>query len=51
MYYCENCYCYFETPMLIEERYGLPGPWRQRFDGCPRCGVAGMIGEADDEAL
>lgn len=51
MYYCENCYNYFENSKLIEDSCGLPGPWRRRFDGCPRCGVVGMIGEKDDEAI
>lgn len=44
-YYCENCYRYFSAPILVEEGYGMPWPWRQQFDGCPYCGVSGMIEE------
>ncbi len=47
MYQCDNCGGTFEVPRLIEEGYGMPWPWRQQFDGCPCCGVAGMIGEVE----
>lgn len=43
MYYCDNCFHYFSVPLVIEESYGLPGPWRQRFESCPFCKTTGMI--------
>lgn len=49
MMYCDNCGEYFERPILIEEGYGMPWPWRQRFDGCPYCKETGMIGEVEDD--
>ena len=51
MYRCENCYRYFDEPAVIEEGYGLPWPWTQRFDGCPYCRSTGMIGVVHDVAL
>lgn len=50
MFYCDNCGHYFIKSLVIEESYGLPGPWRQRFDGCPFCRTTGMIGVVNDAA-
>ncbi len=50
MYYCENCYRYFEIPKLVEEGYGMPWPWRQQFDACPECGIVGMFREVQEDA-
>ncbi|MBQ8600090.1 MAG: hypothetical protein IJ407_01740 [Clostridia bacterium] len=44
-YLCENCGAAFPEPIIIEERHGLPGPWAERFEGCPCCGVAAMVQE------
>ena len=44
-YLCENCNETFTEPILVEERHSLPGPWAEVAEGCPYCGVAGMIRE------
>lgn len=48
---CENCGGWFERPLILWESYGLPGPWRQRFEACPHCRTTGMIEEVPHEAM
>ena len=51
MYRCDNCGEYALEPIIVEERHGLSGPWAEQFEGCPCCGVAGMMEEVADELL
>lgn len=51
MYYCENCFKSFYEPLIIQESYGLPGPWKQRFAGCPYCRTTGMIGVMENDTV
>jgi len=43
MYICESCHRDFAVPKRVREHYGMPYPWYQEFDACPRCGVVGVF--------
>lgn len=34
---CEDCGRVFDEPLYIEERHGLPGPYKEVFAYCPWC--------------